>query len=192
MLFSETIRSFLLLYTYSLKQQVLLQQQQIFRTSNLVGSKQQLVLIFSDKQLELVNYKLKIPSSSTLMLIEQYIFLLSIIKIYRAAPTQNRCTESKSSCTWRLPFRTSGVSLSTSKFLIEEDEPNAVHRYSLKPANNHNTEMDNIQKQLFLAIRYLFITVPETSLEKTKFFHGVTLDSQLIKRINMCWYPIFK
>jgi hypothetical protein len=31
----------------------------------------------------LVNYKLKIPSLSTLMLIEQYIFLLSIIKIYR-------------------------------------------------------------------------------------------------------------
>jgi hypothetical protein len=82
MLFSEPIHSFLLLY--SRKQQVLLWQQQIFRTSNLVGSKQQLVLIFSNKQLELVNYKLKIPSLSTLMLIEQYIFLLSIIKIYRA------------------------------------------------------------------------------------------------------------
>jgi hypothetical protein len=81
MLFSEPIHSFLLLY--SRKQQVLLWQQQIFRTSNLVGSKQQLVLIVSNKQLELVNYKLKIPSLSTLMLIEQYIFLLSIIKIYR-------------------------------------------------------------------------------------------------------------
>jgi hypothetical protein len=82
MLFSETIHSFLLLY--SRKQQALLWQQHIFRTSNLVGSQQQLVLLISDKQLELVNYKLKIPSSSTLMFIEQYIFLLSIIKIYRA------------------------------------------------------------------------------------------------------------
>ncbi len=42
-------------------------------------------MIFSYKQLELVNQKLKIPSSSTLMIIEQYIFLLSIIKIYRAS-----------------------------------------------------------------------------------------------------------
>jgi hypothetical protein len=82
MLFSETIHSLLLLY--SRKQQVLLYQQQTFRTSNLVGSKQQLVLIFPYKQLELVNYKLKITSWSTLMLIEQYIFLLSIVKIYRA------------------------------------------------------------------------------------------------------------
>ncbi len=80
MLFSETILAFLLLY--SCKQQVLLWQQQIFRTSNLVWSKQQLVLIFLYKQLELGNYKLKIPSLSTLILIEQYIFLLSHIKIY--------------------------------------------------------------------------------------------------------------
>jgi hypothetical protein len=64
------IHPFLLLYNR--KQQVLLEQQQIFRSSNLVGSKQQLVLIFS--YLELVNFKLKIPSSSTLMLIEQYSF----------------------------------------------------------------------------------------------------------------------
>jgi hypothetical protein len=78
MLFSET--AFLLLY--SCKQQVLLWQQQIFRTSNLVFSKQQSVLIISYKQLELVNYKLKISSLSTLMLIEQYIFLLSHSKIY--------------------------------------------------------------------------------------------------------------
>jgi hypothetical protein len=49
----------------------------------MVGSKQQLVLIISFKQLELVNYKLKIPFSRTLMIIEQYIFLISIIKIYR-------------------------------------------------------------------------------------------------------------
>jgi hypothetical protein len=41
-----------------------------------------LVLIFSYKQLELANYKLKIPSSSTLTLIEKYIFFLSHIKIY--------------------------------------------------------------------------------------------------------------
>ncbi len=82
MLFSETMHAFLLLY--SCKQQVLLWQQQIFRTSNLVGSKQQLVLIFLYKQLELGNYKLKIPSFSTLILIEQYIFLLSHIKIYSA------------------------------------------------------------------------------------------------------------
>jgi hypothetical protein len=88
MLFSETIHSFLLLY--SRKQQVLLYQQQIFRTSNLVGSKQQLVLIFPYKQLELVNYKLKIPSWSTLMLIEQYIFLLSIVKIYCAVAQSER------------------------------------------------------------------------------------------------------
>jgi hypothetical protein len=81
MLFSEPIHSFLLLYTR--KQQVLLWQQQIFRTSNQIGSKRQLVLIFSNKQFEFVNYKLKIPSLSTLLLVEQYIFLLSIIKIYR-------------------------------------------------------------------------------------------------------------
>ncbi len=80
MLFSETMHAFLLLH--SCKQQVLLYQQQIVRTSDMVGSKQQLVLTFSYKQLELVNYKLKIPSSSTMMLIEQYIFLLSHIKIY--------------------------------------------------------------------------------------------------------------
>jgi hypothetical protein len=80
MLFSET--AFLLLYSCNCKQQVLLWQQQIFRTSNLVCSKQQSVLIISYKQLELVNYKLKIPSLSTLMLIEQYIFLLSHSKIY--------------------------------------------------------------------------------------------------------------
>ncbi len=78
MLFSETA----LLLLYSCKQQVLLWQQQIFRTSNLVCSKQQSVLIISYKQLKLVNYKLKIPSLSTLMLIEQYIFLLSHSKIY--------------------------------------------------------------------------------------------------------------
>jgi hypothetical protein len=78
MLFFET--AFLLLY--SCKQQVLLWQQHIFRTSNLVCSKQQSVLIISYKQLELVNYKLKISSLSSLMLIEQYIFLLSHSKIY--------------------------------------------------------------------------------------------------------------
>jgi hypothetical protein len=78
MLFSET--AFLLLY--SCKQQVLLWQQHILRTSNLVCSKQQSVLIISYKQLELVNYKLKISSLRTLMLIEQYIFLLSHSKIY--------------------------------------------------------------------------------------------------------------
>jgi hypothetical protein len=78
MLFSETA----LLLLYSCKQQVLLWQQQIFRTSNLVCSNQQSVLIISHKQLELVNYKLKIPSLSTLMFIEQYIFLLSHSKIY--------------------------------------------------------------------------------------------------------------
>jgi hypothetical protein len=78
MLVFET--AFLLLY--SCKQHVLLWQQQIFRTSNLVCSKQQSVLITSYKQLELVNYKLKISSLSTLMLIEQYIFLLSHSKIY--------------------------------------------------------------------------------------------------------------
>ena len=82
MLFSETIQ------LHSCKQQVLLQQQQIFRKSNLIGSKQQLVMIFSYKQLELVNCKLKIPSSSTLILIEQYIFVLSHIKIYSAAPAR--------------------------------------------------------------------------------------------------------
>jgi hypothetical protein len=60
----------------------LLWQQHILRTSNLVCSKQQSVLIISYKQLELVNYKLKISSLSTLMLIEQYIFLLSHSKIY--------------------------------------------------------------------------------------------------------------
>ncbi len=80
MLFSET--AFLLLYSCNCKQQVLLWQQQIFRTSNLVCSKQQSVLIISYKQLELVNYKLKISSVCTLMLIEQYIFLLSHSKIY--------------------------------------------------------------------------------------------------------------
>ncbi len=80
MLFFET--AFLLLY--SCKQHVLLWHQQIFRTSNLVCSKQQSVLITSYKQLELVNYKLKISSLSTLMLIEQYIFLLSHSKIYSA------------------------------------------------------------------------------------------------------------
>jgi hypothetical protein len=78
MLFFET--AFLLLY--SCKQHVLLWQQQIFRTSNPVCSKQQSVLIISYKQLEFVNYKLKISSLSTLMLIEQYIFLLSHSKIY--------------------------------------------------------------------------------------------------------------
>ncbi len=83
MLFSVTA----LLLLYSCKQQVLLWQQQIFRTSNLVCSKQQSVLIISDKQLELVNYKLKIPSLSTLMLIEQYKFLLSHSKIYSALST---------------------------------------------------------------------------------------------------------
>jgi hypothetical protein len=76
MLFSETMHAFLLLYSH---------KQQVFRTSNLVVSKQQLVLIFSYNQLELVNYKLKIPSSSTLMLIEQYMFFfISLIKIYSA------------------------------------------------------------------------------------------------------------
>jgi hypothetical protein len=70
MLFFET--AFLLLYFC--KQHVLLWQQQIFRTSNLVCSKQ--------LQLELVNSKLKISSLSTLLLIEQYIFLLSHSKIY--------------------------------------------------------------------------------------------------------------
>jgi hypothetical protein len=52
MLFSETMHALFLLY--SCKQQVLLLQQQIVRTSNMVGSKQQLVLTFSYKQLELV------------------------------------------------------------------------------------------------------------------------------------------
>ncbi len=85
MLFSETA----LLLLYSCKQQVLLWQQQIFRTSNLGCSKQQSVLIISHKQLELVNYKLKIPSLSTLMFIEQYIFLLSHSKIYSARYCHN-------------------------------------------------------------------------------------------------------
>ncbi len=86
MLFFET--AFLLLY--SCKQHVLLWQQQIFRTSNLVCSKQQSVLIISYKQLELVNYKLKISSLSTLMLIEQYIFLLSHSIIYSVHAKQWR------------------------------------------------------------------------------------------------------
>ncbi len=72
--------AFLLLY--NCKQHELLLQQQIFRTPNQVCSNQQSVLIFTIKQLELINYKLKIPNLNTLILKEQYLFVLSHIKIY--------------------------------------------------------------------------------------------------------------